>query len=81
MLASRRVLETFIRSKKNKIWLWTAVAPFKPGILGWVLGDHSAKTFAPLWAIACADLSVRGGMAVLFLRHRWLVSLSLLHCR
>lgn len=24
---------------------------FKPGILGWMLGDHSAKTFEPLWAI------------------------------
>ena len=31
--------------------LWTAVDHFKPGILGWVLGDHSAKTFEPLWAI------------------------------
>lgn len=25
--------------KKNKIWLWTAVNHFKPGILAWVLGD------------------------------------------
>jgi IS1 family transposase len=24
---------------------------FKPGILGWVLGDHSAKTFKPLWEL------------------------------
>ncbi len=24
---------------------------FDPGILGWVLGDHSAETFRPLWAI------------------------------
>jgi IS1 family transposase len=37
--------------QKNKIWLWTAVDHFKPGILGWVLGDHSAETFKPLWAI------------------------------
>ncbi len=44
-------LETFVRSKKNKIWLWTAVDHFKQGILGWVVGDHSAKTFKPLWAI------------------------------
>lgn len=42
-------LETFVGSKKNKIWLWTVVNHFKPGILGWVIGDHSAKTFAPLW--------------------------------
>jgi len=43
-------LETlFVGSKK--IWLWTAVDHFKPGSLGWVLGDHSAKTFEPLWAV------------------------------
>jgi insertion element IS1 protein InsB len=37
--------------KKNKIWIWTAVDHFKKGILGWVIGDHSAETFRPLWAI------------------------------
>lgn len=42
-------LETFVGSKKNKIWLWTAVDHFKAGILGWVVGDHSAQTFTPLW--------------------------------
>jgi IS1 family transposase len=40
-----------LSAQKNKIWLWTAVDPFKQGILGWVVGDLSAKTFAPLWAI------------------------------
>ena len=35
--------------KKNKALIWTAVDHFKPGILGWTLGDHSAKTFEPLW--------------------------------
>jgi IS1 family transposase len=35
----------------NKIWLWTAVDHFKTGILGWVLGDHSAKTLANLWKV------------------------------
>jgi insertion element IS1 protein InsB len=30
--------------------LWTAVDHFRQGILGWVLGDHSAKTFQPLWS-------------------------------
>lgn len=44
-------LETFVGSKKNKIWLWTAVDHFKSGILGWVLGDHSAETFRPLWEL------------------------------
>lgn len=42
-------LETFVGSKKNKIWLWTVVDHFQSGILGWVLGDHSSQTFRPLW--------------------------------
>ena len=29
----------------------TAVDHFKPGILGWVTGDHSAETFEPLWEL------------------------------
>ena len=41
-------------AQKNKIWLWTAVDHFKPGILAWVLGDHSADTFRPLWTIVGA---------------------------
>jgi IS1 family transposase len=44
----------FTYQKKNKTWLWTAVDPFKQGILGWVLGDPSAKTLTPLWAIVGA---------------------------
>ncbi len=40
-----------LSAQKNKIWLWTAVDHFRKGILGWVLGDHSAETFRPLWAI------------------------------
>jgi insertion element IS1 protein InsB len=27
-------LETFVRKKKNKIWIWTAVDHFRAGILG-----------------------------------------------
>ena len=38
-------------AQKNKIWIWTTVNHFKPGILGWVVGDHSADTFKPLWAM------------------------------
>jgi len=38
--------------KKNKLWLWTAVYHFQPGVLGWVLGGHSAATFRPLWELA-----------------------------
>lgn len=40
-----------LSAQKNKIWIWTAVNHFKPGILGWVVGDHSADTFKPLWAM------------------------------
>ena len=42
-------LETFVGQKK--LWIWTAVDHFKAGILGWVTGDHSAKTFRLLWEI------------------------------
>jgi IS1 family transposase len=42
-------LETFVGNKQNKIWIWTAVDHFAPGILGWRVGDHSAATFRPLW--------------------------------
>ena len=42
-------LETFVGSKRHKIWIWTVVDHFQPGILGWAVGDHSAETFRPLW--------------------------------
>ena len=42
-------LETFVGYKKNKVCLWTALDHFRPGILGWVVGNHSANTFQPLW--------------------------------
>ena len=37
--------------KKNKIWLWRAVNKSCPGILAWVLGERSARTFEKLWRI------------------------------
>jgi insertion element IS1 protein InsB len=33
--------------------LWTAVNHFCNDILAWVLGDHSAETFQPLWNVVC----------------------------
>ena len=42
-------LQTFVGSKKNKIWLWTAANKGLPGIVAWVLGDRSAETFKKLW--------------------------------
>jgi IS1 family transposase/transposase-like protein len=44
-------LETFVGNKGNKVWIWTAVDHFRAGILGWVVGDHSAETFRRLWAL------------------------------
>ena len=41
-------LETNARKKQNKVWIWTVVDHFAPGILGWVVGDHSAATRATL---------------------------------
>ncbi len=42
-------LETFVGAKKTKFGARSAVNHFTSGILAWVLGDHSAKTFAPSW--------------------------------
>jgi hypothetical protein len=47
------LLFTYISTQRaiDKIYsLLTCYQCFKPGILGWVLGPHSAKTFEPLWA-------------------------------
>jgi insertion element IS1 protein InsB len=44
-------LETFVGRKQHKIWIWTVVDHFQPGILGWTVGDHSAATFRPLWSV------------------------------
>jgi IS1 family transposase len=38
-------------AKKNKIWSWTAVNHFEPGILAWAIGDHSATTFEAVWVV------------------------------
>ncbi len=35
--------------KKNKIWVWTVVDNKRSGIIQYVVGDRSAKTFAKLW--------------------------------
>lgn len=42
-------LETFVGKKQNKLWIWRVVDHFQPGILGWVVGDHTAQTFRPVW--------------------------------
>lgn len=67
-------LETFVAAKKTLIWLWTAVNHFTSGILSWVLGDHSAETFAPLWAIVAQ-------WQCYFASHGWLECLPWLYTR
>jgi len=42
-------LQTFVASKKNKVWLWTAVDKAKAEIWAWTLGDRSSQTFRVLW--------------------------------
>ncbi|ARV58294.1 IS1 transposase [Nostocales cyanobacterium HT-58-2] len=44
-------LQTFIGNKRNKFWIWSAVNHQQAGILAWVIGDRSAKTFEPLWLV------------------------------
>lgn len=40
--------QTFIGNKKNKVWIWTVVNHWKPGILLWTVGD---------WLCQCATRS------------------------
>lgn len=44
-------LQTFVGRKKHKLWLWSVVNHWNPGIVAWGLGDRSAKTFEPLWKL------------------------------
>ena len=42
-------LQTFIGKKKTKSGFGQRVYHFRSGILGWVVGDRSSKTFIILW--------------------------------
>jgi len=44
-------LQTFVGSKRNKLWIWTVVNHKQAGILAWVIVDRSAATFKLLWRI------------------------------
>ena len=44
-------LQTFIGCRKNKVWVWTVVNHWKPGILLWTVGDRSSSSFHSLWFI------------------------------
>ncbi len=61
--------------KKNKVWLWTVVNHFSPGILAWVVGDleeirfaaRSSQTFEPLWKV------IRGWKSFFYVTDGWKV--------
>ena len=44
-------LQTFVGNKKNKVWIWTVVNHWKPGILLWTVGDRSSTSFQIIWSI------------------------------
>lgn len=35
-------LQTFVAHKRNKVWIWTVVNHWQPGILLWTVGDRKA---------------------------------------
>lgn len=37
-------LQTFVGNKRHKIWLWTEVNHWRPGIVAWTIGDRSSTT-------------------------------------
>ena len=65
-------LQTFIGSKKNKIWVWTVFNSKMPGILKFVIGDRWAATFTVLWQMI-------HGWACFLSCYRWLQGVSLLN--
>ncbi|MGF1591249.1 MAG: IS1 family transposase [Pleurocapsa sp.] len=44
-------LQTFVGNKKNKVWIWTVVNHWKPGILLWTVGDRGNTSFQIIWSI------------------------------
>ncbi len=44
-------LQTFVGNKRHKVWLWSAVNHWRPGIIAWAIGDRSSLTFQLLWIV------------------------------
>ncbi len=42
-------LETYVSQKTDKIWIWTAMNHYSPGITAVEIGDRSGETFEKLW--------------------------------
>jgi len=49
LVAELDELQTYVSRKTDKIWLWTAINHYAPGILAIEVGDRSGQTFAKLW--------------------------------
>jgi IS1 family transposase len=49
IVAELNELQTYVDRRSNKIWLWTAINHYAPGILAIEVGDRSGQTFAKLW--------------------------------
>jgi IS1 family transposase len=45
-------LQTFVGNKRHKIWIWTAVAHWRSGILAWVVGDAVRKRLSSCGALS-----------------------------
>ena len=44
-------LQTFVGDKRHKVWIWTAVNHWQPGIIALPVGDRSSVTFQLLWVV------------------------------
>lgn len=44
-------LQTFAGNKRQKIWLWTAVNHWQPGMMQRTIGEHSSFRFQLLWLV------------------------------
>ncbi len=86
MLECPRCQSTHIHKnghRENKLWIWTAVDHFKPGLLGWVVGDPALPDpFGRADALHLRAVMETGQcLGVLLLRHRWIQGLFSIHPR
>lgn len=42
-------LQTYVGRRSDKVWVWTAINHYLPGILAIEVGDRSGQTFKQLW--------------------------------
>lgn len=51
ILAELDEIKTYVGKRDNKVWVWTAINHYFPGILAIQIGDRSGKTFSKLWKL------------------------------